>query len=86
MPLTDLGGGQYAGPLAAAPPGNWEIVVRAETLPGGAPGVPLRGMLRDRQRKSQPEIGLNGTYMPKGTVNGNAVQRIAIVGKPGQLP
>src|SRR2546426_640169 len=42
VPLTDLGGGQYSGPLAAAPPGNWEIVVRAETLPGGAPGGPLR--------------------------------------------
>jgi hypothetical protein len=32
------------------------------------------------------EIALNSTYMPKGTVNGNAVQQIAVVGKPGQLP
>jgi hypothetical protein len=24
--------------------------------------------------------------MPKGTVNGNAVQQIAVVDKPGQLP
>jgi hypothetical protein len=42
VPLADGGGGQYSGSLAAAPPGNWEIVVRAETLPGGVPGVPLR--------------------------------------------
>ncbi len=32
------------------------------------------------------QIALNGTYMPKGTVNGNAVQQIAVIGKPGQLP
>jgi hypothetical protein len=32
------------------------------------------------------QIALNSTYMPKGTVNGNAVQQIAVVGKPGQLP
>jgi hypothetical protein len=32
------------------------------------------------------EIALNSTYMPKGTVNGNAVQQIAVVDKPGQLP
>jgi hypothetical protein len=32
------------------------------------------------------EIALNSTYMPKGTVNGNAVRQIAVVGKPGQLP
>jgi hypothetical protein len=32
------------------------------------------------------QIALNSTYMPKGTVNGNAVQQIAVVDKPGQLP
>jgi hypothetical protein len=32
------------------------------------------------------QIALNSTYMPKGTVNGNAVQQIAVVGKPDQLP
>jgi hypothetical protein len=32
------------------------------------------------------EIALNSTYLPKGTVNGNAVQQIAVVDKPGQLP
>jgi hypothetical protein len=32
------------------------------------------------------EIALNSTYMPKGTVNGNAVEQIAVVDKPGQLP
>ena len=32
------------------------------------------------------EIALNSTYMPKGTVNGNAVEQIAVVNKPGQLP
>ena len=42
VPLADTGGGQYSGPLAAVSPGSWEIVVRAETLPGGVPGVPLR--------------------------------------------
>jgi hypothetical protein len=32
------------------------------------------------------QIALNGTYMPKGTVNGNAVRQIAVVEKAGQLP
>jgi hypothetical protein len=32
------------------------------------------------------QIALNGTYMPKGTVNGNAVLQIAVVDKAGQLP
>ncbi|HUZ38821.1 MAG TPA: CU044_5270 family protein [Streptosporangiaceae bacterium] len=32
------------------------------------------------------QIALNGTTMPRGTVNGNAVLRIAVVGKAGQLP
>jgi len=32
------------------------------------------------------QIALNSTYMPKGTVNGNAVEQIAVVNKPGQLP
>jgi hypothetical protein len=32
------------------------------------------------------QIALNSKYMPKGTVNGNAVQQIAVVDKPGQLP
>jgi hypothetical protein len=32
------------------------------------------------------QIALNSKSMPKGTVNGNAVQQIAVVDKPGQLP
>ena len=32
------------------------------------------------------QIALNSTSMPKGTVNGNAVLQIAVVGKAGQLP
>jgi len=32
------------------------------------------------------QIALNSTSMPRGTVNGNAVQRIAVVDKAGQLP
>jgi hypothetical protein len=32
------------------------------------------------------QIALNSTYMPKGTVNGNAVRQIAVVDKAGQLP
>ena len=32
------------------------------------------------------QIALNSTYMPKGTVNGIAVEQIAVVNKPGQLP
>ena len=39
--LTDQGAGQYSGAVTAAP-GKWEFAIRAETLPGGAPGVPLR--------------------------------------------
>jgi hypothetical protein len=32
------------------------------------------------------QIALNNRYMPKGTVNGNAVLQIAVTDKPGQLP
>jgi hypothetical protein len=39
--LADQGTGQYSGPVTAAA-GTWELAIRAETLPGGAPGVPLR--------------------------------------------
>lgn len=39
--LTDGGDGRYTAPLAAGP-GRWSLSVRADTLPGGVPGVPLR--------------------------------------------
>jgi hypothetical protein len=39
--LTDHGGGDYTGRLTAAP-GKWQVAVRADTLPGGVVGVPLR--------------------------------------------
>ena len=39
--LTDQGAGQSSGPVTAAP-GKWEFAIRAETQPGGPPGVPLR--------------------------------------------
>ena len=39
--LTDQGAGQYSGAVTAAA-GKWEFAVRAETVPGGPPGVPLR--------------------------------------------
>jgi hypothetical protein len=39
--LVDKGAGQYSGPVTAAA-GKWEFAIRAETLPGGPPGVPLR--------------------------------------------
>ena len=39
--LTDQGAGRYSGAVTAAP-GKWEFAIRAETQPGGAPGVPLR--------------------------------------------
>ena len=39
--LTDQGGGQYSGPLSAAA-GKRDIAIRAENVPGGTPGVPLR--------------------------------------------
>jgi hypothetical protein len=32
------------------------------------------------------QIARNSKYMPKGTVNGNAVQQIAVIDRPGQLP
>ena len=41
--LTDQGTGQYSG-LLTAEPGTWDLVIRAETLPGEPPGVPLRKM------------------------------------------
>jgi hypothetical protein len=39
--LTDQGEGLYSGPLTAAS-GKRDIAIRAETQPGGTPGVPLR--------------------------------------------
>jgi hypothetical protein len=39
--LRDRGGGRYTAPLTAAP-GRWEVSIRADTLPGGMPAVPLR--------------------------------------------
>jgi len=39
--LTDEGSGRYTGPLKAQP-GQHDVAIRAETLPGGPPGVPLR--------------------------------------------
>jgi len=39
--LADHGGGEYTGRLTAAP-GNWQVAIRADTLPGGVVGVPLR--------------------------------------------
>lgn len=39
--LGDRGAGRYSAPLTAAP-GRWEISIRADTLPGGEPAVPLR--------------------------------------------
>ena len=39
--LRDEGGGRYTGRLSARP-GRWQLVVRAESLPGGVPGIPLR--------------------------------------------
>jgi hypothetical protein len=41
LTLTDDGHGRYSGPFTAEP-GRWELAVKAETLPGGPPGVPLR--------------------------------------------
>ncbi|HEV3364761.1 MAG TPA: hypothetical protein VG795_11620 [Acidimicrobiia bacterium] len=39
--LTDQGGGRYSAPFSAAP-GKRDLAIRAETVPGGTPGVPLR--------------------------------------------
>ena len=39
--LGDRGGGRYSAPLTA-PPGKWELSIRADTPPGGTPAVPLR--------------------------------------------
>ena len=39
--LADQGAGHYAAPFTAAP-GKRDLVIRAETQPGGTPGVPLR--------------------------------------------
>jgi len=41
VPLTDQGSGRYSGSLSA-PPGEHDVAIRAETLPGGPAGVPLR--------------------------------------------
>ncbi|HEV3364487.1 MAG TPA: hypothetical protein VG795_10185, partial [Acidimicrobiia bacterium] len=39
--LSDDGAGHYSAPFTA-PPGERDIAIRAETQPGGTPGVPLR--------------------------------------------
>jgi hypothetical protein len=41
LTLSDQGAGQYSAPFTAAP-GKKDIAIRAETQPGGTPGVPLR--------------------------------------------
>lgn len=41
LTLRDHGAGHYSAPFAA-PPGRKDIAIRAETQPGGTPGVPLR--------------------------------------------
>src|SRR5687767_9782802 len=41
LTLSDHGAGHYSAPFTAAP-GEKDIVIRAETQPGGTPGVPLR--------------------------------------------
>ncbi|HYH50000.1 MAG TPA: hypothetical protein VEG38_10690, partial [Acidimicrobiia bacterium] len=39
--LTDGGDGRYSGSFTALP-GKWRLAIRAQSLPGGTPGVPLR--------------------------------------------
>lgn len=39
--MTDSGRGRYTAALAAHP-GRWSLDLRADSLPGGTPGVPLR--------------------------------------------
>src|SRR5687767_3065573 len=41
LTLSDHGAGHYSAPFTAAP-GKKDIAIRAETQPGGTPGVPLR--------------------------------------------
>ena len=41
LTLSDHGAGHYSAPFTA-PPGKKDIAIRAETQPGGTPGVPLR--------------------------------------------
>ena len=41
LTLSDRGAGQYSASFTA-PPGKKDIAIRAETQPGGTPGVPLR--------------------------------------------
>jgi hypothetical protein len=41
LTLSDQGAGHYSAPFTAAP-GKRDIAIRAETQPGGTPGVPLR--------------------------------------------
>ncbi|HKY75940.1 MAG TPA: hypothetical protein VJS45_07365, partial [Acidimicrobiia bacterium] len=43
LTLSDHGAGHYSAPFTAAP-GKKDIAIRAETQPGGTPGVPLRKM------------------------------------------
>jgi hypothetical protein len=95
--LTDQGTGQYSGPLTA-PPGKWEFAIRAETLPGGAPGVPLRKVYpvvlepgKDVAVGARPPGGSGvGLAVPVAS----AVATLAIVGwfflsrrrRPGPVP
>ena len=78
--------------------GLTRVIDRATTL-AGRKGIgvaardPSRGTLDELifDPKTYLYIGdsesaLNSTYMPKGTVNGNGVQQLAVVDKPGQLP
>ena len=78
--------------------GGMRVIRHATTL-AGRPGIavaaydPTRGTLDELIFAPETylyigdaQITVNSTSMPKGTVTGNAVLRIAVVGRPGQLP
>ena len=94
--LTDRGAGQYSGPLTVVP-GKWQFTIRAASLPGGTPGVPLRNVYplvlepgKDVSVRATPPGGLGFGLLPVAS----AVATAAIVGwfvlsrrrRPGLVP
>jgi hypothetical protein len=61
LPMADQGGGDYRADVAAEP-GNWEFAVRADSLPGGVPAVPLQ--------KSYPVVLQSGKDVVVGASGG----------------
>ena len=83
--LTDQGGGLYSGPLTAAP-GKRDIALRAQTQPGGTPGVPVRKVFSVVLEPGK-DVAVTGSAPPaEATPPSDVRVRIERSDKVGQTP